>query len=1657
MDDNLGDLTYTIRVNDTSGNFIQQGIQTIGVTDDDNPGLDSDDSANSGTTGDNFVFDITVSDNVAVDSVNVTWAHGGLGGNVALNDDGDGTWSLTIVLDDNLGDLTYSIRVNDTSGNFFQQAVQTIGVTDNDNPAIDSDDSLNSGTTGDNFVFDVTVSDNIAVDSVNVTWAHGGLGGNDAMNDDGDGTWSLTIVLDDNLGDLTYSIRVNDTSGNFIQQAVQTIGISDDDNPVLDSDDSPNSGTSGDNFVFDISLSDNIGIDMVYANWSHGALSGNDSMTDDGDGTWSLTIVLDNSLVDLTYYIWFNDTSDNIVKGAMQTATMGDNDPPTLDSDDSPNAGTTGDNFVFNVSVSDNIDVDMVYVNWTHGGLLGNDSMNDDGDGTWSLTIVLDDSLGDLTYYLWFNDTSNNIVKGGLQTVGVTDNDAPTLDSDDSPNAGTTGDNFVFNVSLSDNIGIDMVYINWTHGGLFDNDTMTDDGDGTWSLTIVLDDSIGDLTYYIWFNDTSNNIVKGALQTIGIVDDDNPMLDSDDSPDAGTTGDNFVFNVSVSDNVAVDSVNVTWAHGGLGGNAALNDDGDGTWSLTIALDHNLGYLTYSLQVNDTSGNFIRQAEQMVAVTDNDAPTFDADDTNETGTTGDDFWFTINASDNIGVDTVYVNWTHAGSSGNLSLTLVGDSWIGMITLNHSIQQLAYTIYINDTSNIYTMAGEFYRNVTDNDAPTFIADWSELEGTTGDNFEIVISAIDNIDGGIHSVYVNWTHGGINHNESLIYNPIDENWSFTISLGDSVGDLVYTISINDSANLWISVGPTNVLVIDNDDPSLVADNTAGIPTTGDSFVFDVEVGDNIAIAEVWFNYTFDNDWDNPHRQMTLDIEMNFTLTLNIEADATIVYYKFHILDAAGNWFNSTEFNIAILDNDEPVFVSDNTNLSTFKAGGWVIINITISDNTNTRGLDTVQVNYTMDGMVNATMALAKLMGTDFWIANITILDSATFFTYHIYAVDDEGNVLDTYNPNEDPMEVPDTTNPVADAGGDRVVDQHENVTFNGSQSGDNVGILTYTWSFTYNGSLVTLYGMEATFKFDIAGTYLVWLNVSDGAFNWHTDNLTVTVQDITEPTADAGLAIYANEDTMVIFNASGSMDNLGIINYTWTINGMYFYGEVVNYTFETPGEFNVTLNISDAAGNTAETYVLVTIKDITDPIVTITGGNQTVDEDEPVAFAVTADDNVGIVNYTWLVDSSTFYGATLDYTFDTAGVFTVKVTVEDAAGNTATSEVTITVEAVTIVDNEEPVITKPQFGDKDIPSGGTLKIDEGETIALDAGNITDNLDNDLDVVWTIVDPDGNSVNLVGSAKNYKFEKAGRYTVTLTVTDDANNSATHNFKVDVEKAGADPDDDDGFPIWIIIVIVLIILIIIVVIIFLRRGKEEEEEEMDELEEELEDEDGLLEEEGISEIDEEMEIGELADEEVEEIVEFRCPECDALVAETDEVCLGCGAEFEEEIEEEIEVIQYECPECGSMVDETALACSGCGVEFEGEEEIEEVVEDAEEEGEVEDLEDLEGGGEEEEELEDISDFEVDELEGLLGEDEEAEEAEVEEEAEETEAEEVEVEEEAEEAEVEEEAEEAKVEDEAEEAEVAEDAEDAEEEKAGDDFFEDDDFDDLLNELEDEL
>jgi len=364
-----------------------------------------------------------------------------------------------------------------------------------------------------------------------------------------------------------------------------------------------------------------------------------------------------------------------------------------------------------------------------------------------------------------------------------------------------------------------------------------------------------------------------------------------------------------------------------------------------------------------------------------------------------------------------------------------------------------------------------------------------------------------------------------------------------------------------------------------------------------------------------------------------------------------------------------------------------------------------------------------------------------------------------------------------------PVANAGTDIVAVVNTSVTLDASGSTDNVGIVNYTWEYVDGyGATVTLYDQVVSHVFNLTGDNAVTLSVSDAAGHVASDSVWVNVTADGPPVANAGPDQTVDEGIQVIFDGSGSYDDVGIVNYTWTIPnlGVEMYDVDPVFTFDTPGEYAVELVVTDTLGQTsAPDWLNVTVADVTPPTANA-GPDQSVALGSSVTFdGSLSTDNYAVVNYTWtFTDGSavTLYGVTKQYTFTTLGAHTVTLMVRDAAGLTDTDTVVVTVSDMT-----DPVA---HAGPDQIVAIGT-------TVHFDGTASTDNV-GITSYTWTFTDI--NPRTLTGAAPTYQFNNAGQYIVTLTVADAAGNTnidtvvATVEDQTDpVANAGPDQSVNEG------------------------------------------------------------------------------------------------------------------------------------------------------------------------------------------------------------------------------------------------------------------------------
>ena len=183
-----------------------------------------------------------------------------------------------------------------------------------------------------------------------------------------------------------------------------------------------------------------------------------------------------------------------------------------------------------------------------------------------------------------------------------------------------------------------------------------------------------------------------------------------------------------------------------------------------------------------------------------------------------------------------------------------------------------------------------------------------------------------------------------------------------------------------------------------------------------------------------------------------------------------------------------------------------SPFSAAGHTIS----ADITAGRGVDTSspRVVYRVDGGEWQESPMTGGSSGDTYEGTVPSQAAGSVVEYYIFAED--LGAVELTRPRYAPYEVysfsvTESTNdpPVADAGADASTPLGGEVVFDSSGSSDDAGIVSYTWTFLYNGSEVSLDGPSPSFRFWTEGLYTVTLNVTDAQGEYDTDVMVVFVE--------------------------------------------------------------------------------------------------------------------------------------------------------------------------------------------------------------------------------------------------------------------------------------------------------------------------------------------------------------------------------------------------------------------------------------------------------------------------------------------------------------------------------------------------------------------------
>lgn len=301
----------------------------------------------------------------------------------------------------------------------------------------------------------------------------------------------------------------------------------------------------------------------------------------------------------------------------------------------------------------------------------------------------------------------------------------------------------------------------------------------------------------------------------------------------------------------------------------------------------------------------------------------------------------------------------------------------------------------------------------------------------------------------------------------------------------------------------------------------------------------------------------------------------------------------------------------------------------------------------------------------------------------------------------------------------------------------------------IVKYVWNFDDGSGNVE--SRSTSHIFEEAGTYEIQLGVYDSDGNSHLTTLEITVVDSgSKPSAKITANTLGGPIPLEIdFDGSASSDpDDDIIEYAWDFDGddkIDETGQFASYTYDEIGDYEVTLIVTDSAGNESSTSVDITA---TEQGVLAKMDVSPNNGEVPLTVTFDASDSSykegNIVAYEYdFGDGSDPYvgGSKISYKYSSVGTFTATLTVTGDDGETASTSVQVVVRPVSITacfDVNKASGAAPIFVSVD-PSCSTGAI---KSYSWDFGDGDVSFDRKPDV--------------------HTYDKAGTYTITLEVTSD-------------------------------------------------------------------------------------------------------------------------------------------------------------------------------------------------------------------------------------------------------------------------------------------------------
>ncbi|MFO7991735.1 MAG: hypothetical protein R6U61_05520, partial [Thermoplasmata archaeon] len=310
----IGTYDYTIWANDTSNNWNNSSGHTFLIYDSDLPKIQKVSATPSPQEVYGFVnISAEVSDNTGIHGawVNITLPDGSELGNFSMNYSSTKKRAYFNRSYGEIGTYRYDIWANDTDNNWNYSTGHSFRIVDTQKPMV-ADNTVDIPTTGDMFTINASIIDNYEIDTVRLFYLTDVSPQNNiSMIHTANDFYERSVLVPTDATVIYYNISANDASDNWNQTGEIKETVIDNDPPSI-TDNSASSAVSSEYFVINVTVTDNLDVDEVFACY-HTNVTGwsNTSMVNTGGGHYELNVTLPEGAATLYYNITANDTSDN--------------------------------------------------------------------------------------------------------------------------------------------------------------------------------------------------------------------------------------------------------------------------------------------------------------------------------------------------------------------------------------------------------------------------------------------------------------------------------------------------------------------------------------------------------------------------------------------------------------------------------------------------------------------------------------------------------------------------------------------------------------------------------------------------------------------------------------------------------------------------------------------------------------------------------------------------------------------------------------------------------------------------------------------------------------------------------------------------------------------------------------------------------------------------------------------------------------------------------------------------------------------------------------------------------------------------------------------------------------------------------------------------